>query len=95
MKITKVIKKCQAEAQKAWEQNAMPGPKEGFVCGLATGYDSCANMLEETVREIQRELGRFRAEAENEELSEAMRADAAAMAVIVEWILGKKNHKGG
>ena len=29
-----------------------------------------------------------------EELSKAMRADAKAMAVIVEWILGKKNHKG-
>ena len=89
MKITEVAKECRAEAQKAWEQNAMPGPKEGFVCGLATGYDSCANMLEETVREIQRELGRFKAEAENEKLSKAMRADAKAMTVIVEWILGK------
>ncbi len=89
MKITEVIKKCLAGSENlrivAEENN-----NGAFLRGRAWSCDECANMLEETVHEIQNELGRFKAEAENEELSKAMRADAAAMAVIVEWILGEK-----
>ena len=85
MKITEVAKECRAKCEKLW------GPATD---GQAIAYGHSANMLEETIHEIQNELGRFKAEAENEELSKAMRADAKAMAAIVEWILGKKNHKG-
>ena len=87
MKITELIKRCRAGSQNLWSSTS------GYKCdldhGMAIAYDHSADMLEETVREIQEELDEFEADAKNGELSGSMRANAEAVAMILKWVLGE------
>jgi hypothetical protein len=49
----------------------------------------CRHARRNTVREIQKELSRIRTDAKNGELSGPIRANAKAMAVALEWVLGE------
>ena len=86
MKITEVIKECRA--RDTWLWDPVSGYKDAFSHGKGFAYGECADMLEETTREIREELNRVMADSKDKDLNN--RTSAGAMAVL-RWILGEED----
>ena len=81
MKIIEVLKECRAKSETTSD--------DAFEQGKAFAYEHCANILDRVVQEIQEEIDKLRADVKNKKLNESVRNDAAAMIVVLEWILGE------